>query len=345
MTHDGLKIYRTLAKMLISLQLCVALVSGTPWRLAAAEPSQWDAVKLNQLQVIGTHNSYHVRLPVQPGSKPPRREVAEWNYSHAPLDVQLDRGVRSFELDLHYKDGTFAVFHVPLADEGSTCPLLTDALTTVRKWSDAHPEHVPISFLFELKAEGPLLDRRIKEVDAAGLDKLDEVLCAAFPAERRITPDDVRGEAGTLREAVQQGHWPTLQRSRGRVFFILHDEGKKRDLYVRDHSSLRGRAMFVRSDELRDDAATLVMDNPRDPRIPSLVEAGYYIRTRADSSLRADSRERRDAALASGAQILSTDYPAGEPQADTGYTVELPAPARVNPVNGPTSLRGQPVGR
>ena len=159
---------------------------------ADAAPSD-DDLRINQLQYIGTHNSYHIREPKAKGG------AQEWNYSHAPLDVQLDRGVRSFELDLHFKNGEFEVFHVPILDEGTTCRKLSDALATVRKWSDAHPRHLPISFLFELKKEGPGLDRRIKEVDAAGLDHLDEVLRAGFADDRRIAPDQVRGSAATLR--------------------------------------------------------------------------------------------------------------------------------------------------
>jgi hypothetical protein len=276
------------------------------------------------------------------------REVREWNYSHAPLDVQLDRGVRSFELDLHDRDGVFEVFHVPILDEGTTCRKLVDALDTVRKWSDAHPRHLPISFLFELKKEGPRLDKRIHKVDAAGLDRLDAVLRAAFPNERLLAPDDVRAGAATLREAVDRTGWPTLAASRGKVFFVLHDEGKQRDLYTRDHPSLRGRAMFVRSDENRDDAAVLILDNPRSPDISRLVKNGYFIRTRADSDLGKDparEKARRDAAFDSGAQIISTDFPAGEAQADTGYSVEFPqsAPSRVNPVNGPEAWRGKPL--
>jgi hypothetical protein len=310
----------------------------------AAEPKALDELRINQLQTIGTHNSYHIRIPGKS-----KREVPEWNYNHAPLDVQLDRGVRSFELDLHYKDGEFEVFHVPLLDEGTTCRKLSDALATVRKWSDAHPTHVPISFLFELKKEGPGLDRRIREVDAEGFDRLDQVLCAGFPAQRRIAPDDVRGKAPTLREAVTSQGWPTLGASRGKVFFILHDEGAKREIYTRDHPSLRGRAMFVRSDDTREDAATLVLDNPRSELVGKMAKAGYFIRTRADADLRgtvADKQARRDAALASGANILSTDFPSGEAQADTGYVVEFPdaAQARVNPVSGPKALAGRTVG-
>jgi hypothetical protein len=308
-----------------------------------ADPPAIDKLPINQLQFIGTHNSYHVRE--KPATDP---RGAEWNYSHAPLDVQLDRGVRSFELDLHDRNGQFEVFHVPLLDFGTTCPTLTDALATVRKWSQAHPRHVPISFLFELKREGPRLDKRIREIDAAGLDSLDSVLRAGFAPGRIITPDDVRAGASTLREAVTTAGWPKLGASRGKVLFILHDDGDKRALYLEGHPSLRGRAMFVRSDESRDDAATLVLDKPRSSEIPRLARAGYFIRTRADSGLRTlapAQPARRDAAFASGAHILSTDFPGGEADSKTGYVVQFAdgAPARVNPVNGPEPLRGEPV--
>jgi hypothetical protein len=311
-----------------------------PIALLAAEPT--NGLRMNQLQYIGTHNSYHVReKPIKSG------RASEWNYTHAPLDVQLDRGVRSFELDLHWRGGEFLVFHVPIIDEGTTCRTLADALATVRKWSEGHPKHVPISFLFELKSEGPGLDKRIKQVDAAGLDQLDGVLHAGFAAGQIITPDTVRGDSKTLREAVTTLGWPALEASRGKVLFILHDDGQQRDLYAQGHPSLRGRVMFVRSDENRDDGATLVLDDPRNPDIPRLAKTGYFIRTRADSSLRTESPgqpDRRDAAFASGAHILSTDYPSGRPDATTGYVVEFEnqAPARVNPVNGPEASRGKP---
>lgn len=302
-----------------------------------------DALGLHQVQVIGTHNSYHVRKQAATG------RASAWNYSHAPLDVQLDRGVRSFELDLHWKNGAFEVFHVPIVDEGTTCRRLADALATVRKWSDAHPRHVPISFLFELKKEGPGLDKRIKEVDAAGLDQLDDLLKAAFEPARRISPDDVRAGAATLREAVEKQGWPKLAASRGKVLFILHDDGAQRDLYTRDHPSLAGRAMFVRSAPDRDDGAALVLDDPRADEIGQLAKAGYLIRTRADADLQAPlaaNSARRNAALTSGAHILSTDFPHGEPQDATGYVVEFSgdAPARGNPVNAPPELAGQLIG-
>ena len=81
-----------------------------------------------------------------------------------------------------------------------------------------------------------------------------------------------------------------------------------------------------------------------------MVDRGYFVRTRADSGLKPDAPgklSRRDKAFASGAHIISTDFPTGEPHAETGYTVEFAggAPARVNPVNGPEALRGKAVSK
>jgi hypothetical protein len=81
--------------------------------------------------------------------------------------------------------------------------------------------------------------------------------------------------------------------------------------------------------------------------IRQLVKDGFLVRTRADADTveaRANDTERRDRALASGAQIISTDYPAPDFRF-SDYHVRLPdkAVARVNPISGPASTQGQPV--
>jgi Phosphoinositide phospholipase C, Ca2+-dependent len=76
--------------------------------------------------------------------------------------------------------------------------------------------------------------------------------------------------------------------------------------------------------------------------IAALVRKGYLVRTRTDENTkeaRSNDTARREVALASGAQLLSTDYPSAEPSSWTGYSVSLPdgAVARCNPVNAPPS--------
>ena len=58
---------------------------------------------MNQIQVIATHNSYHIAK-----EKPLMPDLA---YSHPPLNEQLDNGVRGFELDVYLQpEGHFKVF-------------------------------------------------------------------------------------------------------------------------------------------------------------------------------------------------------------------------------------------
>src|SRR5260370_33645424 len=61
-------------------------------------------VKLNQIQVIGSHNSYHKGIASNE-AKLWQAKYAEafkgLDYSHPPLAKQLDRGVRQSELDIY----------------------------------------------------------------------------------------------------------------------------------------------------------------------------------------------------------------------------------------------------
>ncbi len=79
------------------------------------------------------------------------------------------------------------------------------------------------------------------------------------------------------------------------------------------------------------------MNDGTEEEIAALVGQGYMVRTRTDADTkegRSGSRVRRDHAMASGAQILSTDYPKAEPAKWTGYSVSFAdgAMARCNPV-------------
>ena len=58
-----------------------------------------DCVRMNQLQVLGTHNSYH--LAAAPALLAALGEHGRnLDYTHRPLTEQLARGIRQFELDV-----------------------------------------------------------------------------------------------------------------------------------------------------------------------------------------------------------------------------------------------------
>lgn len=321
---------KRISLLLVGALVCAAAVPAAELRFDAP-------LRMNQIQVIGTHNSYHKRPKTLTIAKMITSATEDWDYEHAPLDVQLDNGVRSFELDIHNTKDGWAVYHLPMIDPETTCATFRGCLELVRIWSDAHPQHVPISFLIEYKDEGKLIDTREGGLDAESADRLDADVREVFPPGKLIVPDDVRGEFETLEKAILERGWPTLASARGKVFFILHEQGANRELYLKDHPSLKGRAMFVRSEPGRPEAATLVRDNPFSEGLEDLVRKGYWVRTTAGGPPRDGKKDspKREQALASGAQIVSSDYPPGNSNAD--FVVALPTntPARCNPVNAP----------
>lgn len=310
---------------------------------AAAQDGVDGGLRMNQVQVIGSHNSYHLppKGPQFTRLKEASPEAASWDYAHAPLDVQLDRGVRSFELDVYHDPAGTKVLHVPQYDPESTCSEFAACLETVRNWSEKNPNHVPLIFLVELKDDKiPQTQFPILRFDAAALDQLDREIHAVFGPERLLVPDDVRGDAPTLSQALREYGWPLLETVRGKVMLVLHARGLHAELYTENRPSLEGRSMFLESQEGKPYASVFIRNNPRDDSIPRLVREGYLVRTRADSSLRegaSGDTARREAALASGAHIVSTDFPPGEAHPRTGYVVAFPEerPARCNPVNAP----------
>ncbi len=355
--------------------LLAALAAGCGDEDAAA-PTIDQTVHLNQIQVIGTHNSYHIQ---------PRPELfsalvafdsqfLQIEYTHRPLDQQFEeQDIRQIEIDvfadpnggLYSKRRVLSVIgedpssglpeldqpglkvlHIQDVDFETTCLTFVDCLETVKQWSDAHPRHVPIAILVEAKDDAIIDPLNLGftvplPFDSEQFDNLDAEIRSVFPPQQLITPDDVRGERDTLEEAVLNDGWPTLGESRGRVMFLL-DNGGKRDIYRDGHPSLRGRILFTNSSPGEPDAAFVEQNDPlADPnRIPELVSAGYVVRTRADADTaegRSGDTTTRDAALASGAQYVSTDYPPGDNPFGTGYLVTLPdgLVARCNPINAP----------
>lgn len=338
-------------------------------------------VRLNQIQVIGSHNSYHLAAP--PAESDLRRSFigdAEdaLLYQHAPLAEQFaSQRVRQIELDVfadaaggRYADPLLRaaagggpydpameepgmkVLHVQDVDYHSTCLTLVACLGQVRDWSAANPAHVPIAVLLELKDE-PLdlgdFDFVVPEpFDAAALDGLDAEIRSVFDDDDLLTPDDVRGDRASLEDAVLADGWPTLDEARGKVMFLMDNGEPKRSLYRQGHPSLEDRVLFTNSEPGQPDAAFVKRnDAPTEgAEIAELVAAGYVVRSRADGDTveaRKGDPSRRDAALASGAQWVSTDYPVPDYGYGfaTNYVAGIPGGlvARCNPVNAPSSCR------
>ena len=299
-------------------------------------------VRLNQLQALGTHNSYHV-APVDA----PWNTVEPWQYFEDPLDVQFQsQGVRQIELDVNVANdgsGGFDVFHIPIADQTSTCHALTDCLTTVKTWSDAHPNHAPIAILLELKDNDLKIPVPYGFWAAPDLDRLDTAIRTVFSEDQMFTPDDLRGRRATLPEAIAKDGWPEINAVRGQVMFMMDNGGTLHDWYKAGHVGLAGRVLFSNGNPGEDDAAFIKRNESiaQKAEIQSLVAQGYVVRTRSDADTvqaRANDTTVRDAAIESGAQWVSSDYVVPGRSFGNDYVVAIPGgtPARCNPINSPS---------
>lgn len=328
-----------------------------------------DSLKINQIQAVGTHNSYKQAIsPAQMAllrSVDPR-QADGLDYAHRPLTTQLEAGARQLEIDvLNDPDGGryaaplamkmandlpydlaplkgpgLKVMHVQDIDYRSSCPTLRGCLTEVRAWSKAHPGHLPLLILLNLKEGGLDVPGAVIAVpfDAKAMDALDAEIRTIFAASELITPESVQGRHATLREAVAAGAWPSLKAARGKVMFALDAPEAQVAIYRGDRASLEGRAMFVNTDETSPAAGYITLNEPREEaaRIAAAVRAGLIVRTRADADTveaRSNDRTRQAAAFASGAQYVSSDYMFADPRRGP-YQVRLPGDgvARRNPV-------------
>ena len=200
--------------MFVSIAAAVVAVAAVSGGVPSAGANRLDdTLRTNQVQVLATHNSYHIQQDVPIASSPTTQ------YTHAPLDQQLDLGVRGFELDVvNSPDGTFPVMHTPVVDNTSNCTPIAQCLDVTRTWSKAHPGHVPIFILIEPKNDDIdfVIDPTLRRFDAAGVDQLDAIVRKSL-GRQLITPDSVRGKAKTLRAAVTGRGWPSLGKTRGKV--------------------------------------------------------------------------------------------------------------------------------
>lgn len=331
--------------------------------VAPATGQQEAPLRINDIAVIGTHNSYKLAMPAATMAKvrAVSAELADsLDYAHRPLTEQLDAGARQLEIDVNYdpqgghyargsddprlKQPGFKVLHIPGIDNSSSCVLLVECLRIIRAWSDAHPRHVPILLMFNAKDEQNAARGGIDALryDEAAYDALDAEIRSVLGPDRLITPDDVQGKYPTLRDAVLADNWPTLESSRGKFLFALDEPPAKVAVYRGARKSLEGRVFFINTDENSPAAAYLTLNDPvRDgERIRRDVAAGFIVRTRADANTheaRINDTRPRDAALAGGAQFVSTDYLWPDPRFAGGYRVSKPGgmTARCNPVRRP----------
>lgn len=150
-----------------------------------------DSLRINQIQIIASHNSYHLKTDSAVfaflerldslGALPAQYDPVGIDYWHLPLAEQMSSyNVRGLELDIYndpqgghfynragytftgrYAESNiqelnepgFKIIHIPDFDFNTTNYSFKSALQDVRNWSLSHPNHLPIFINIETKED------------------------------------------------------------------------------------------------------------------------------------------------------------------------------------------------
>ncbi|EFK37367.1 Uncharacterised protein [Chryseobacterium gleum] len=212
------------------LGICVS-----SFNLLWAQSQHLDELKINEIQVIGSHNSYKKAILPEVyhylSQKDTLNVLPKIQYEHIPILQQLDLGLRNLEIDVYAdrKGGKYAhpkildlvqtkepfdpenimkkpgykIIHITDIDYQTWYFTLKDCLNDLKKWSDSHPDHDPVFITLEPK-DGKVnqFGTEPEHYTSKLFDDLDNELKKYLGKDKIITPDDIRGAYTTLNEAV-----------------------------------------------------------------------------------------------------------------------------------------------
>ena len=286
-----------------------------------------DTLRFNQLQAIGSHNSYRRKtdpdvfkfVSLLSGILPDDLNPKAWDYDQISLVEQLKLGLRSLELDVYYdpKGGLYfqrkgnalvgksvnsginelmkpgmKMMHIPDFDYNTWHYTFKDALQTIKQWSAENPLHLPIILLVEFKEFGvgnvlPLFTKVLPFTDNAVNDVDQEIIDVFGKDNPQLFKPD------DLRK-----NYPDLRTAIQTEGWpkIKDMRGKilfvfyPTDKYTKNHPNLEGRMMFQFSPLGSPNGAVMKIDDSEDVlAIQEAVKSGAIVRTRADS----DTEEAR----------------------------------------------------
>lgn len=279
-------------------------------------------VKINEIAVIGTHNSYqllataqkraleNVRSFLSSGEKGGNR-----NFEMDTYTEQLERGVRNLEIDIETVDDgenvSFIVTHKPITDNVSSAYDFAKGLEEIAMWSDNNPGHLPVYLLFEPKGDVEDINN-MKNFSLSYALELDKTIREAL-GDRLLTPKKVMGEYESLKEMRMADSWPTLKEASGKIIVLLHPCDVTED-YINSDLSITSQAIFpmLRPKDIDKSYASFILDNEPEEATENnkktVDENNLMVRTRADN-YPDSSEEKYGAADKCGSHIITTDYP------------------------------------
>ncbi len=299
-------------------------------------------VRINEIAVIGTHNSYQllatpqkralesVRSFLSSGEKGGNR-----SFEMDTFTEQLERGVRNLEIDIETVDDggdvSFIVTHNPLTDNASSAYDFEKGLEEILLWSENNPGHLPVYLLIEPKGNVDEINN-MKNFSFEYALELDNIIRETF-GDSLLTPELAMGGFATLEEMRMADAWPTLKDASGKIIVLLHPCDVTAE-YIDSDTTMSSQAMFpmLRTEDIDKPYASFILDNEPENAIQNnkktVDEKKLMVRSRADNY--PDSDDGKYALADScGSHIITTDYPPRtvRPQEHTytfgGYTVKL----------------------
>ena len=282
-----------------------------------------EGVKLNEIAILGTHNSYQTLatketrflMNIIDTITLKKLGLNTFDFEMDTLTEQLETGIRNIEIDIETldKDGKveFKVTHNSIVDNASSAYDFEKALKEVKMWSDNNPGHVPVIIIVEPKS----FVVEVGGFHKFSLDYAKEVdkLVASVFGDTLLTPADMLRDYSSFKEMRENDDWISLKEARGKVLVLLHDCDVT-ESYIAIDESIKTQKMFpmLRYDDRNESYTSFILENDAwraaERKAESVDECKLIVRTRADKYPNY-STERYEVTKDCGSQIITTDFP------------------------------------
>lgn len=282
-----------------------------------------DGIKLNEIAILGTHNSYQTLatsetrflMGIIDAITLKKLGLDTFDFEMDTLTEQLELGVRNVEIDIETLDKDnkieFKVTHNSLIDNASSAYDLEKALKEIKMWSDNNPNHIPViiivepkSFVIEINGMKKFSLEYAKELERIVADTLGESL---------LTPADMLRDYESFKEMREKDDWISLKEAQGKILVLLHDCDVT-ESYIALDETIRTQKMFpmLRYDDRNETYTSFILENDafraNDRKAENIDESNLIVRTRADVYPEY-SDERYKVIEDCGSQIITTDFP------------------------------------
>lgn len=282
-----------------------------------------DGVKINEIAVLGTHNSYQTLatketrflMNIIDTITLKKLGLDTFDFEMDTLTEQLEMGIRNVEIDIETLDEgekiEFKVTHNSIVDNASSAYDFEKAMEEIKLWSDNNPGHIPVFVIVEPKSFVVEVNG-MKKFSLEYAKELDKILEETL-GDSLLTPEDMLRDYASFKDMRENDDWLTLKETQGKIMVLLHDCDVT-ESYIAIDESIKTQKMFpmLRYDDRNESYTSFILEN--DPwraterKKDSIDECNLIVRTRADKYPNF-STERYEVTEECGSQIITTDFP------------------------------------